>query len=198
MTRPWGPTGVGNARVVTISDSVKEQLRATLKSFKVDVSNFSSFIEETEQAVSKYYSMKKFAEKSSPAAVRENLKVTIATAKKLQKNIDNLDHNSMNLIGEVTEGGMSVLRQSMGQIINSLCSAKMKAQDYPQRGNRKSYERPALAVDIGRAIRDILGREPTVTKNGLFEECVSIIIEAVIGEPVNNIHTLIESAKKEL
>lgn len=194
LPRTWAPTGVTSLVPESLDKETRKQIETDLKSRNIKAAE--CFFDALSEAISFYKSNKELAEKSKSAAARENLEKAGKLALSLMEQLNKLDGNSCQLIGEVTSGGVLSLRNNVGTIVCALRDAHHSADGYPKSGALPDSARLLLAVDIADAILTNLKSRPTTTKEGLFESVLTIVLATATGRKPEAVHELARRALK--
>ena len=189
----WDATGISALVEVEISPDTKQHICITLSHFGLISSD--GFFEEISQAIARFNAGKEIAGLSSPSAVRGNLSAALKATYQLNDKLNDLDHNSRQLINEVIEGGIITLQSSLlSQINKALGEASVLADKYQKRGRLREDHRLWFAADVAEAIRDYIDVEPSSTKDGLFESILCIILSEITGQETTTHHDLVRHA----
>ena len=198
INREWSPSGITEWEVFVLQDATKKHLTCTLESFGISVENNELFIQKIEQAVTNYHLMQKIASDSKPSSVRKNLLSAQKKALELNEKLNNLDANSRLLIEEISSKGIQGVYSNLSEVIAVLGKALSAAHEYPKRGRLVEYDKLNLGLGIAGAIQSVLGLKPSCTKDGLLEQCYSIVYQDITGESFAGVHTMIERIIAEL
>lgn len=194
MKREWHLVGISvvDSLKSVLSDGAKQHLINELVVRKLTDKDVDSFIRELDISAAFYLDRRELKKKTSPLMVRNNLQKASLQAEALGQTLKDLDFNSTHLVIEAMSDGESLLTEQIDDIVEVLKRAQVKADEYPRSGRLVEYEKISLAYEISEAIKCHLGKTPTMTKDGLFTTCVSIVLEDVTGKQVKDVHSLIE------
>lgn len=201
MSREWRPNGITKWKAFELRDSSKEQVATILKTKVSGVSpeRVEQFIQQLEKAVSIYHLMRKVATNSKPSSVRKNLKNAQKKALEFNRKLNELDSNSHLLITEINGEGVDGIRSKLGEIIKTLSGALSLANEYPKAGRLSEFEKRNLGQAIAEAIQTVLDVKPSSTREGLLEQCYSIVYQDITEDKsADGVHTVIERVISEL
>jgi hypothetical protein len=194
MPREWNPLGAGDFKPVPLSKNTKECIQIELNRFGADISNIQSFFSEIEYSIARFKAINKIKDDSKPSAVRKNLNSAYESALVLNKSLSHLDSNSWLLLSQNINGGVGALNEHLMAIIDALAQALHAADDLPKKGRLHDHARKELLRDMCILFKK-QGIEPLTTKEGLFSNVLSKVLEEATGKPVSAIHDLVSKAK---
>ena len=207
MKRSWGASGVGQ-----IGPGLSDQTKAHIRSSVFDCGHRTScpevFFATLDEAAGIYRSNASLREESRPAAVRNNLKLALNAALRLNDRLDALDGNSRSILVDVVPTikgfeenqlsdpdsrrptGIMLLRGNLKPIIVALREALGRAKQYPKKGDLPRHHRLWLAADIADAIRELLNiklnKKPKDISKGVFVSILELVFnEVATGEKIN-------------
>lgn len=187
--RRWGPTGVGEFKEQKLSADTHEHLREILKPYVDERPRIDAFLHQMNEAYSHYLSDKLIADRSKPGFVRRNLKEAIAAGSKFKSCLSNLDPQSLMLARENSDLSHSDALSKLDALITRLEHALTLAMDY-QNGGLVNHEKQFFGARVARAMGQFLNITATNTKDGLFSQIMSAIMEG-IGERSQDVGRLV-------
>ena len=195
MTRQWGASGVAQ-----LGPGLSTRTKEDIKRSVFDCCHQTSCPEELfvalDRAAGLYKAHSQVRALSLPAAVRNNLKLTLDASLRLNDRLNELDGNSRELLSEVTRGGEDLnngilsVYDNLSPIINALNKAYILANKYPHKGDFPKDHRRWLARDIADALRAHLKidleADVRTGPRGTFKLILSRVFEEVaVGQKIN-------------
>ncbi len=120
MKRDRGATGVGVLGREVLKSGGREEIELHLRKHGVRNTDLNDYFLALDNAIKRFHVNKGLAKKSSPAAVRKNLKRALARALKLNDGLNELDGNSRQILKNTFRGGVNALYASLAQVIAGL------------------------------------------------------------------------------
>jgi hypothetical protein len=193
--RRIGPTVVGTAGP-GLADDVKEQLRNIAKSKAAPTANLDAFIKLVDTAASQYWTAKSLQDQALPKTVRREIKAAHDASRRLIERVNDLGGASRHLLyAEGSPGTHERFGGALMRIAQQLRSARNHAEDLSKSaGAPLSYAKTSLAAMVAHAIETRLAVKPTMTRDGLFEEVLKTVIEAVEKRDDPSVRDLMRAA----
>lgn len=198
MARKWGASGIPKLPHADLKPATKQQILEVLRAKGVDVADMDGFLAALDGAAALYYDVKEVHENSLPSVVRRRLTRLRDAAKEMIEAINDLDGNSAQLLNEIVPGGSGVLQADALPVLQASEKALFLAGQYVigSEQPRQKQGKPAqdyrlfTAVEVAHAVEVFCRERPKVTKNGLFSNILSIVLEDVTGKEVKAVHDL--------
>jgi hypothetical protein len=197
MSREWGATGVFESFPPRLSDDSKEYILALVVRCGATLQDRERFVGEIAEAIGRYDAHANERNRSKPSAVKANLKRAIEAASTLLAALHNLDGNSRMLLREVGMKRMQTYQRQTARMFRALSEAYNRAGEYP-RSRLMEHHRLFLAADVADAMRRHLKIEPTLTREGLYEAMLEIVLKDATGKAVNATHGLARRALQKV
>ena len=180
--REWGPTGVSRTGT-GLGPIDKEHLQTIVIAHGIDAQSIGPFLAEIDQAIGCYRGAQQIHADTLPSKVRTNLEQAQQAALKLNDRINELDGLSRQLLCEQDLNALKTIYDSICRVVRLLNKGRRRADAFRRGGGRfKDYPRINLAAHIAYIIRERLKVKPTMTRDGLYEEVLKIVIGALASE----------------
>ena len=193
MTRQWGSSGIADLGP-GLSTRIKESIKKSVFDGHQTSCPEELFV-ALDSAAGFYRSCAQMRAESRPAVVRNNLKLTLEASLRLSNRLNDLDGNSLQLLGEVTRhevdsNGRLIVIANLSPLIIALREAHNLAKQYPQKGDLPRDHRRWLARDIADALRehlkiDLEADVKTGTKSTFISILFDIFEEVATGEKID-------------
>lgn len=190
-----GATGIAAHQSFKLQTRERRELQRIVKKHAPAGFEIDRFAKEFEASVARYLSISILGEKSSAKNVRENLKRAIEAAHKLQKALDSLDGNSLQLVSRYSDGRLG---SKSSAIMMALLKARSYAEEnFKKHGPRSRPERLHLAADLRDALRDNGAENLSAAEGGLFEVILKLAFWAADKKEYEDLHSLAGEALKK-
>jgi hypothetical protein len=181
-----------------LADEVKEHLRTIAKSKAAPTSDLDAFVKLVDTATSQYWPAKAMQDQALPATVRREIKAAHDASRRLIKRVNDLGGTSRHLLyAEGGPGTFQRFRDALMYLSEQLGSAHNRTDDFSKSGGApRSYAKTSLAAVVAHAIETRLAVKPTTTTDGLFEDILKTVIEAVEKRNDPSVRDLMRAALK--
>ncbi len=194
MTRTWGPTGVFESEDEQLSSDTKDHIKEHIRYHRHSVSDLDAFLDELDQALSRFKAYARRRQEGLPATVRRNLKKAVKISMDLNAHIKVLDGNSRQLMDEAAEGGLKGFQSRLSGVVLVLHEALRRAEEYPKRGRLHEHHRIFLAADVADAIKKFAHVTPVPTRDGLFYSILESVCTEAFGKESQDVYGLAQKA----
>jgi len=192
----WGATGARKFIPYSFAEDDRNRLISIIK--KHDSSNPDGFIADLEFALGKFQSSKQLAEDSSPSAVRKNLKSVHKAAKKLLKQVWELDGNSKLFLKE--SGGRPDIWMSINIAIYNLKRARQLAKEKSpgeSSGRLRESHREWLVLDVADVVKEHLNIDAMNDPSRSFMSVLVVVYRFATGKDHQTIDRIAKKALRQ-
>jgi hypothetical protein len=198
-TRNWIPEGVADYKITRLSDKDRGRIREAVlrKSKKKTVPE--SFYHVIEKEMGYYDADRRLAASNRPQEVKKQLELALDSAEKLNDQLQLLGGTSKKLIKEAKGDRMASFDiSSIPNLVELLAAAHQLALELPTASALRDRSRLNLAIQVAKAVQNILEMHPSSTKEGLYTEVLSIILEVATGKSSRDSNDLARKALKNI
>lgn len=179
MTTPQrhpGATGVGAPLDWDLSIEQEQLLAIEFRQLCADDAAWRDFLAAVRAAIRYYIQMKAVADRSSAGAVRRNLKAALGAAVRLDKRLEELDGNSLQLVRHFLSG-RSIKREAAEHVAVLTTALKVANERFLTRGPRPLSERVQTAALLLEGLRKHTTVSPVATEGKPFEILLKLSFE---------------------
>jgi hypothetical protein len=176
-----GPSGaiLSGLTYSTLSDDGWEHAQTIVKA-KTGSLPPPEFRMALDNALKSAAGMAHLQKEGGPHAIRRNLRRALAAAIRLGHRLDELDGNSRQVLGEMSDGDITRFYGEVRSLVEALRLAVDKAKGLPAtREGQKDFTALSMGNQLALEMKDHLHKKPTTTPSGMFAQLYAVLAEVV-------------------